>query len=144
MTSPRPSPSSPGPTAAGSTRKSCASTAASPDRHVFPRAVRPRPTQRRFSMKQVILVTGASSGFGALSARALARAGHTVYASMRATTGRNAPQVKAVEDYARELGVNLRTVELDVQSEESAQAAVTQIVDAHGRIDVVVHNAGHM
>lgn len=95
-------------------------------------------------MKQVILVTGASSGFGALSARALARAGHTVYASMRATTGRNAPQVKAAEDYAREIGVDLRTVELDVQSEKSAQAAVAQIIEAHGRIDVVVHNAGHM
>lgn len=95
-------------------------------------------------MKQVILVTGASSGFGALSARALARAGHTVYASMRATTGRNAPQVKAAEDYALEFGVDLRTVELDVQSEESAQAAVTQIIETHNRIDVVVHNAGHM
>jgi NAD(P)-dependent dehydrogenase (short-subunit alcohol dehydrogenase family) len=45
-------------------------------------------------MKKVIVITGASSGFGALAARALARAGHTVYASMRETTGRNAPQVK--------------------------------------------------
>jgi NAD(P)-dependent dehydrogenase (short-subunit alcohol dehydrogenase family) len=35
--------------------------------------------------KQVILVTGASSGFGLMSAQYLARAGHTVYASMRAT-----------------------------------------------------------
>jgi NAD(P)-dependent dehydrogenase (short-subunit alcohol dehydrogenase family) len=34
-------------------------------------------------MKQVIVVTGASSGFGAFAARALADAGHTVYASMR-------------------------------------------------------------
>jgi NAD(P)-dependent dehydrogenase (short-subunit alcohol dehydrogenase family) len=95
-------------------------------------------------MKQVILVTGASSGFGALSARALARAGHTVYASMRDTAGRNAPQVKAADDYARGHGVDLRTVELDVQSQESADAAVARIVAAHGRIDVVVHNAGHM
>jgi NAD(P)-dependent dehydrogenase (short-subunit alcohol dehydrogenase family) len=95
-------------------------------------------------MKQVILITGASSGFGALSARALARAGHTVYASMRATAGRNAPQVKAADDYAREHGVDLRTIELDVQSQESADAAVARIVAAHGRIDVVVHNAGHM
>lgn len=43
--------------------------------------------------QNVIVITGASSGFGALAARALARAGHTVYASMRETTGRNAPQV---------------------------------------------------
>jgi NAD(P)-dependent dehydrogenase (short-subunit alcohol dehydrogenase family) len=41
-------------------------------------------------MKQVIVVTGASSGFGSLEAPALADAGHTVYASMRETTGRNA------------------------------------------------------
>lgn len=48
-------------------------------------------------MKNIILLTGASSGFGAVSARALAHAGHTVYANMRETTGRNAPQVNEVE-----------------------------------------------
>ena len=36
-------------------------------------------------MKNIIVITGASSGFGALAARALARAGHIVYASMRET-----------------------------------------------------------
>jgi NAD(P)-dependent dehydrogenase (short-subunit alcohol dehydrogenase family) len=91
-----------------------------------------------------ILITGASSGFGALAARALARADHTVYASMRETTSRNAPQVAAAEAYAREHEVDLRTIELDVASQPSVDAAVTQIVSEHGALDVVIHNAGHM
>jgi NAD(P)-dependent dehydrogenase (short-subunit alcohol dehydrogenase family) len=94
--------------------------------------------------KNVIVITGASSGFGALAARALARAGHTVYASMRETTGRNAPQVAEAQTYAADHGADLRTIELDVASEASATAAIEQIVAAHGRLDVVIHNAGHM
>lgn len=93
---------------------------------------------------KIILITGASSGFGALGARALAEAGHTVYASMRDTTGRNAAQVDAVAEYARSRGVDLRSVELDVQSQDSADAAIAAIIGAHGRLDVLVHNAGHM
>jgi NAD(P)-dependent dehydrogenase (short-subunit alcohol dehydrogenase family) len=95
-------------------------------------------------MQQVIVITGASSGFGALAARALAHAGHTVYASMRETTGRNAPQVEAVQRYATEHAVDLRTVEMDVASEPSCDAAIKQIIAEQGRLDVVIHNAGHM
>ncbi|WP_140720954.1 MULTISPECIES: SDR family oxidoreductase [Gammaproteobacteria] len=95
-------------------------------------------------MNKIILVTGASSGFGALAARQLADHGHTVYASMRDTAGRNAPQVEAAARYAREKNVDLRTVELDVLSDASAQAAVQAILAESGRLDVVVHNAGHM
>ena len=95
-------------------------------------------------MKQVIVVTGASSGFGALAARALADAGHTVYASMRETTGRNARAVKVVEEYAVGQKVDLRAIELDVASQESADSAIRKIVEENGRLDVVVHNAGHM
>ena len=48
-------------------------------------------------MTQIIVITGASSGFGALAARALAKSGHTGYAGMRDTAGRNAPQVEALQ-----------------------------------------------
>jgi NAD(P)-dependent dehydrogenase (short-subunit alcohol dehydrogenase family) len=95
-------------------------------------------------MKQVIVITGASSGFGRLSANALAKAGHTVYASMRDTTGRNAAQVADVQKYAKDNQVDLRAIELDVGSQESADAAIANIVAEQGRLDVVIHNAGHM
>jgi NAD(P)-dependent dehydrogenase (short-subunit alcohol dehydrogenase family) len=95
-------------------------------------------------MKQVIVITGASSGFGRLSANALAKAGHTVYASMRGTTGRNAAQVADVEKFARDNGIDLRAIELDVGSQKSVDAAIAKIVAEQGRLDVVIHNAGHM
>jgi NAD(P)-dependent dehydrogenase (short-subunit alcohol dehydrogenase family) len=94
--------------------------------------------------KAVILVTGASSGFGRLTAEALARAGHTVYASMRDVAGRNAKNAVEMAEISARDGVDLRALELDVQSEPSANAAVENIIAASGRIDVLVHNAGHM
>lgn len=94
--------------------------------------------------KQVIVITGASSGFGALTARTLANAGHIVYASMRETTGRNASQVEAVARYASENNVDLRAVELDVASDSSVEAGIEQIIAEAGRLDVIIHNAGHM
>lgn len=95
-------------------------------------------------MQHVILITGASSGFGLLSAHALAEAGHIVYASMRDTTGKNADRVREIADFARDKQVDLRSLELDVGSEDSVDAAVASIIAEHGRIDVVMHNAGHM
>jgi NAD(P)-dependent dehydrogenase (short-subunit alcohol dehydrogenase family) len=53
-------------------------------------------------MKKVIVITGASSGFGELTAHELAKAGHVVYASMRETTGRNLAQVEAAKKFAAE------------------------------------------
>lgn len=88
-----------------------------------------------------ILVTGASRGFGRLTANALAHSGHTVYAAMREVAGRNAREARDVRTYARREGVDLRVIELDGHNQDSMEAAVRSIVVQHGRIDVVVHNA---
>jgi NAD(P)-dependent dehydrogenase (short-subunit alcohol dehydrogenase family) len=95
-------------------------------------------------MTQIALVTGASSGFGQMIATDLARAGLTSYASMRETTGKNAGRVADYAALAKADGIDLRSIELDVQDEESCAAAARQLIDEHGRIDVLVHNAGHM
>jgi NAD(P)-dependent dehydrogenase (short-subunit alcohol dehydrogenase family) len=94
--------------------------------------------------KKIILITGASSGFGRMTAEALARAGHIVYASMRDVAGRNAENAAQMADLSAREGVDLRAVELDVQSEPSTNAAVEKIIAEAGRIDVLIHNAGHM
>ena len=93
-------------------------------------------------MSYVILITGAGTGMGRLAARALADAGHTVYATMRDPNGRNAARAADLLDYATEHSVDLRGVELDVLSQDSANAAVAKVIE--GRLDVVIHNAAHL
>jgi len=95
-------------------------------------------------VNKIILITGASSGFGALTARALAGNGDIVYAGIRETAGRNAPQVSDALDYAKEREVDLRPTELDVNSQQSVDDAVAKILGEHARVDVLIHNAGHM
>lgn len=95
-------------------------------------------------MKQIILVTGASSGFGLMTARALAQAGHIVYASMRETAGRNAPRVAELAQEAVRDSIDIQGLELDIASQGSADAAIAKILAERGRLDVIIHNAGHM
>lgn len=95
-------------------------------------------------MSSVVLITGAATGIGNLTARALAAAGHTVYASMRDPEGRNAGRAADLRDLGRANGQDLRVVELDVTSEESVDAAVRTVLAGSGQLDVVVHNAGHL
>lgn len=95
-------------------------------------------------MPKTIVITGASSGFGATAARHLADAGHTVYSGIRDTTGRNASAVSDAADYARQNGVDLRTVEMDVSDQDSVDASIATVMAAAGRVDVIMHNAGHM
>ncbi len=94
--------------------------------------------------QKVILITGASSGFGNLAARALGRAGHTVYAGMRATAGRNAEAVAGLAELSATAAIDVRGLEMDVQDQASVDAAIATILAEQHRLDVVVHNAGHM
>jgi NAD(P)-dependent dehydrogenase (short-subunit alcohol dehydrogenase family) len=95
-------------------------------------------------MNSVILITGSSTGIGRLAAETLARAGHVVYASMRDIAGKNSHAASELDRIAAEQNLNIRTLELDVQSTDSVQAAVDQVLREKGRIDVAVNNAGHM
>jgi short-subunit dehydrogenase involved in D-alanine esterification of teichoic acids len=93
---------------------------------------------------KTIVVTGASSGFGAMTVRALADAGHVVFAGMRDLDGRNKPAAHDTVAYARAHSVELRPIELDVSTQDSVDTAVASIINEVERLDVVVHNAGHM
>ncbi|MGW7048623.1 SDR family oxidoreductase [Streptomyces avermitilis] len=93
---------------------------------------------------RIVLVTGASSGFGALTVRALARRGHTVYAGMRGLSTRNARAAADLDAFASGNQVDARAVELDVTSQDSADTAVARVIEEQGHLDTVMHNAGHM
>ncbi|KAI8946829.1 hypothetical protein F4801DRAFT_39354 [Xylaria longipes] len=95
-------------------------------------------------MSQIYLITGASTGFGALAARALAKEGHVVFAGMYSHDGNTSRYEEEAAAFARENHVDLRTVPLDLLSQESVDAAVKHVLETAGRLDVVVHNAGHM
>jgi NAD(P)-dependent dehydrogenase (short-subunit alcohol dehydrogenase family) len=88
-------------------------------------------------MKKVVLITGTSSGLGLSIAVQAAEAGHTVYASMR-----DLSKASLLQEAAQKAEVAINLIELDVQSGNSVQAAVEQILAAEGRIDVLVNNAG--
>ena len=96
------------------------------------------------STQKVVLVTGASSGFGAMTVRALADAKHVVHAGMRDIGGRNAQAAEAARRYAAEHSVTLRPIVMDVSDQASVDGAVAAVLAEAGRIDVVIHNAGHM
>jgi NAD(P)-dependent dehydrogenase (short-subunit alcohol dehydrogenase family) len=92
----------------------------------------------------VALVTGCSSGFGFLLVEPLARAGFTVYATMRDPQTRNAGPAQALRALADQ-GLSVRVLPLDVTSDAQVDAAVARIEgDTGGRIDLLVNNAGVM
>ena len=82
--------------------------------------------------KKIILLTGASSGIGYDTAKALAEQGHKVYAAAR--------RIERMEPL-RSLGAE--PLYMDVTDDESMQRGVQSILDTEGRIDVLINNAGY-
>jgi NAD(P)-dependent dehydrogenase (short-subunit alcohol dehydrogenase family) len=100
-------------------------------------------TEKQEVVKSIV-ITGASSGFGALTARALADGGHIVYAGMRDLAGNDAAVATEDEEYARQHSVGLFPLSMDVTDQTMVDAAISRVIEETGRIDVVIHNAGHM
>jgi len=86
-------------------------------------------------MTQVFLVTGSSRGLGREIVEAALAAGHRVVATAR--------KAEQLADFVDTYGDQVRAVALDVTDPLAAAAAVRTAVDAFGRLDVVVNNAGY-
>ncbi|MCP3913308.1 MAG: SDR family oxidoreductase [Actinomycetia bacterium] len=85
----------------------------------------------------VALITGSNSGIGRGAAIELARRGWTVYGSMRSLD-----KGEKLAALSAEAGVEVRPVVLDVTDTGSVNAAVAQVTEDSGGIDVVINNAG--
>jgi NAD(P)-dependent dehydrogenase (short-subunit alcohol dehydrogenase family) len=86
-----------------------------------------------------VLITGCSrpTGFGQLTAKAFAAAGHTVFATMR-----GADRGGALVDWAQDQKVDLTVLEHDVNDPVSNRDVVAEIVSKSGQLDVLVNNVG--
>jgi NADP-dependent 3-hydroxy acid dehydrogenase YdfG len=82
--------------------------------------------------KKVVLITGASSGMGKETAKTLIKEGYTVYVAAR--------RVEKMQDL-KELGGT--PIKMDVTKEEDMVAAVEQIKQNHGGVDILINNAGY-
>ena len=85
-------------------------------------------------MDKVWLVTGRASGLGRNIAEAVLESGDRLVATAR--------DPRRLDDLVNKFGERVRAVSLDVADESAAQAAVQVALDAFGRLDVVVNNAG--
>jgi NAD(P)-dependent dehydrogenase (short-subunit alcohol dehydrogenase family) len=93
--------------------------------------------------KQVVLITGSSTGFGRLFTETLARKGHTVFATMRDLGGRNAKNAVEIRTLAEKDSLRIHVLEMDVTDDASVERAVDAAIATAGRIDVAINNAGY-
>lgn len=83
-------------------------------------------------MKKIVLVTGASSGFGKFTAIELIKRGYTVYGAAR-----------RVEQMLDLVDLGGHAIKMDVTADDSVKAGVEQIIKEQGKIDALVNNAGY-
>jgi NADP-dependent 3-hydroxy acid dehydrogenase YdfG len=83
-------------------------------------------------MQKIVLITGAASGIGRATAEQFVQNGFITYA-----TSRRLETLTPLQDSGCEI------LELDVTSEQSMQTAISAILECHGKIDVLVNNAGY-
>ncbi len=85
----------------------------------------------------IVVITGTSTGIGYEAALRFGRSGNRVYATMR-----NLAKAGPLRDAAAAEKLDIRVVQLDVDSQESIDQAMAHILGEEGRIDVMVNNAG--
>ncbi|MBU4445700.1 SDR family NAD(P)-dependent oxidoreductase, partial [bacterium] len=88
--------------------------------------------------KQVVLITGCSSGFGLLTSIRLAQRGYEVVATMRNLAKRGVLD-EAIERHK----LSLTVLQLDVTDIKSIEACLKDISEKYGHLDVLVNNAGY-
>src|SRR6202795_5301484 len=93
--------------------------------------------------KQVVLITGSTTGFGRLFTETLARKGHTVFATMRDIGGRNAKNASEIRTNAQNDSLPIHVLEMDVTDDASVERAIDAAVSKAGRIDVAIKNAAN-
>ena len=95
----------------------------------------PAKATKQTNMKKIWFITGSSRGFGRALTEAVLEAGHSVVATAR--------RPEQLDDLVMRYGSSIRPVKLDVTSPADAEKAVASALEAFGRIDVLVNNAGY-
>lgn len=93
-------------------------------------------------MKKSIIITGSSSGFGMITAKTLAKAGHKVFATMRGAQSKNKAVSKELAEWAAANKAELEVVDMDILDEASVKDAMKYMLSSAGKIDVLINNAG--
>src|ERR1700727_3831107 len=101
------------------------------------RSASPHSVECKKPMAKTILITGAWSGFGRLTAETLAKSGHYVFAGFRTMYGK---KVQVAEEFQKN---NIEVLQLDVTDQNSVDLALKRLLEiSMGELDVVINNAG--